>query len=283
MSSAKSIIKTACLALGLSLVGTAAAQAAQSTASLNVRSGPSTSYGVVDVLYQGENVNVEQCRSGWCRINHSGPDGWVSARYLTDRGDGGQQDSGSNTGISGDARATVSLNVRSGPGVRYRAVDVLDRGERVEVERCQSGWCRISHSGPDGWVSARYLSNTGGGSSGGDRNDGPDIGFSISTPNFSFSIGNGGSFDPRPGRPSGEVCFYEDFDYRGASFCATPGTRYTSLNRFNDRISSIRVRGDVQVQVCEDNNFRGRCAVLDRSRSSLDGRNNDIISSIRVR
>ncbi|MBB4053448.1 uncharacterized protein YraI [Devosia subaequoris] len=282
MSSAKSLTKTVSMALGLSLASMAAAQAAQSTASLNVRSGPGTSYGVVDVLYQGENVDVEQCRSGWCQINHDGPDGWVSARYLTDRGDsGGQQNSGSNADISGNARATVALNVRSGPGTGYRAVDVLDRGERVQVERCQSGWCRINHNGPDGWVSARYLANVSGG--GNNQSDGPDVNFSISTPNFSFSIGNGGSFDPRPGRPSGEVCFYEHFDYRGASFCASPGEGDPRLSSFNDRISSIRVRGDAQVQVCEDFNFGGRCAVLDQSRSSLDGRNNDIISSYRVR
>ena len=282
MSLAKSFTKTVSIAFGLSLASMAAAQAAQSTASLNVRSGPGTSYGVVDVLYQGENVDVEQCRSGWCQINHDGPDGWVSARYLTDRGSsGGQQSSGSSAEISGNARATVALNVRSGPGTGYRAVDVLDRGERVQVERCQSGWCRINHNGPDGWVSARYLANASGG--GNNQSDGPDVNFSISTPNFSFSIGNGGSFDPRPGRPSGEVCFYEHFDYRGASFCANPGEGDPRLSRFNDRISSIRVRGDAQVQVCEDFNFGGRCAVLDQSRSSLSGRNNDIISSYRVR
>lgn len=203
------IAKTLLAALGVSLAGMAAAQAAQSTVSLNVRSGPSTSYGVVDVLYAGENVDVERCRGGWCEISHSGPDGWVSARYLTN--------------IEGD--------------------------------------------------------NSGGGS----QQAEPDINFSFNVPGFSFSIGNGGDFRPRPGRPNGQVCFYEHDNYRGARFCAGPGDRYASLNQFNDRISSIRVRGDVQVQVCEDFNFNGRCAVLDQSRRNLGNRNNDIISSIRVR
>ena len=274
--------KTLCVALGASLAATLAAQAAQSTVSLNVRSGPGTNYRVVDVLYQGETVDVEGCQSGWCRINHSGPDGWVSARYLTDGGDGGgQQASGSGASVSGNARATAALNVRSGPGIRYRAVDVLDRGERVQVERCQSGWCRIRHDGADGWVSARYLSNAGG--SDDNQNDEPDINFSFNVPGFSFSIGNGADFRPRPGQPDGQVCFYEDYNYRGASFCARPGQRDASLGAFNDRISSIRITGDAQVQVCEDYNYRGRCAVLDRSRSSLGERNNDIISSYRVR
>jgi hypothetical protein len=61
---------------------------AQATASVNVRSGPGTQYGVVDTLYPGENVDVDGCRSsGWCLIEHSGPDGWVSARYLANSDD----------------------------------------------------------------------------------------------------------------------------------------------------------------------------------------------------
>ena len=103
-------------------------------------------------------------------------------------------------------------------------------------------------------------------------------------PGFGFSIGNGrADFRPRPGRHSGRVCFYEDFNYRGASFCARPGSADRSLGSFNDRISSIRVIGDAQVKVCEDFGFNGRCATLDRSRARLNGNNNDIISSYRVR
>ena len=54
--------KTLAAALGLSILGLSAVQAAQSTVSLNVRSGPSTGYGVVDTLYAGEDVDVRECR-----------------------------------------------------------------------------------------------------------------------------------------------------------------------------------------------------------------------------
>lgn len=57
--------------------------AAEARQSVNVRSGPGTSYRVVDRLFRGEDVNVKRCRSnGWCYITHPGPDGWVSARLL---------------------------------------------------------------------------------------------------------------------------------------------------------------------------------------------------------
>ena len=74
-------------AAGALLVGalmTTGAMASEATASVNVRSGPSTSYPVVDTLYAGEDVNIGQCTSGFCYITHSGPDGWVSSRYLSD-------------------------------------------------------------------------------------------------------------------------------------------------------------------------------------------------------
>ncbi len=93
--------------------------------------------------------------------------------------------------------ATASVNVRSGPGTQYRVVDTLYPGERVNIETCRSnGWCLIEHSGPDGWVSARYLSNDGRDYGDRDRETvrrSPNISFS-----FSFGRGNGFSIGTPP-------------------------------------------------------------------------------------
>ena len=79
---------TAGLASALLLGGTVAAMAvsAYATSAVNVRSGPGTGYKVVDQLYDGEDVDVGSCTAGWCRVSHSGPDGWVSASYLSRNG-----------------------------------------------------------------------------------------------------------------------------------------------------------------------------------------------------
>ena len=64
------------------------AQAAEASASVNVRSGPGTQYRVVDTLRAGEEVDVDRCQTnGWCFVVKDGPDGWVSRNYL--RGVGG--------------------------------------------------------------------------------------------------------------------------------------------------------------------------------------------------
>jgi hypothetical protein len=83
----KKILTASAVAVLAGLTFAPSVLAAEATASVNVRSGPSTAYRVVDVLYPGEDVDVRECRSsGWCYVMHSGPDGWVSARYLTDDG-----------------------------------------------------------------------------------------------------------------------------------------------------------------------------------------------------
>lgn len=55
------------------------------------------------------------------------------------------------------AFASSTVNVRSGAGTGYAVVDVLRRGEAVDVDYCRGSWCYVNKSGPDGWVSANYL------------------------------------------------------------------------------------------------------------------------------
>jgi uncharacterized protein YraI len=62
-------------------------------------------------------------------------------------------------GAASAAVATSSVNVRTGPGTGYRIVDTLRPGERVAINGQSAGWCRVSKSGPDGWVSCAYLTN----------------------------------------------------------------------------------------------------------------------------
>ncbi len=62
--------------------------------------------------------------------------------------------------LAAPAVATSNVNVRSGPGTGYAAVDVLMRGERVDVEGCERGWCYISTRNTDGWVSWQYLAES---------------------------------------------------------------------------------------------------------------------------
>lgn len=178
-----------------------------------------------------------------------------------------------------DAAATSALNVRTGPGTNYPVVAALSRNQVVQVGQCNSAntWCQVSAANIRGWASARYLrpvEPVGPSRPGSGRE--PDVGISINTPNFSFSIGQG-----RPGTPParGRVCFFEEYNYGGRSFCAAGNDNERYIGNFwNDRIRSARVEGNVSATVCTGPNFTGRCGVIDRSVRNLGMLSDDISS-----
>jgi uncharacterized protein YraI len=55
------------------------------------------------------------------------------------------------------AAATTTVNVRQGPGTNFPVVDVLHRGEQVELVRCNRTFCLVSHDGAQGWVNSQFL------------------------------------------------------------------------------------------------------------------------------
>ncbi|MEQ1768633.1 MAG: SH3 domain-containing protein [Devosia sp.] len=104
---------------GLGLATAAQALDAEATTSVNVRSGPGTGYAVVDTLYAGESVDVEDCRSsGWCHVSHSGPDGWVSSHYLSISDDGSDDGSGQVV-IKQNPSVSLSFSFGRGNGFSY--------------------------------------------------------------------------------------------------------------------------------------------------------------------
>jgi hypothetical protein len=85
--------------------------------------------------------------------------------------------------------------------------------------------------------------------------------------------------DPREG-----VCFYENADFRGRSFCLDVRESISEIPRgLNDEISSIRLFGRTEVVVFKDVRFRGPSARFATNVRDLQREGwNDIISSIRV-
>lgn len=86
------ILRRAAGATVVFLSSSLAALAVEATSNtwLNVRSGPSSGYTVIDTLYPGETIDVQECQaSGWCRITHAGPSGWVNSDYISPVASGG--------------------------------------------------------------------------------------------------------------------------------------------------------------------------------------------------
>ena len=84
--------------------------------------------------------------------------------------------------------------------------------------------------------------------------------------------------------PRAGACFYENTDFRGRYFCASPGQDMAFLpSGMGDSISSIRTFGGISVIVFRDSNFRGASTRFSGNVNNLKRQGwNDTISSIRV-
>jgi D-alanyl-D-alanine carboxypeptidase len=120
------------------------------TTRLNLRSGPSTSNQILDVVDKGATVSItDQVRNGYRYvIQHSGPAGWVI-------------DSGLGTGgpPGGDTRTTTArLNLRAEPSTRARVLLVMPAGATVQATHvAANGFLQVSYKGTSGWAFLDYL------------------------------------------------------------------------------------------------------------------------------
>ena len=111
--------------------GAALALEAEAKSAVNVRTGPGTSYGIVDQLTAGEVVEVTECSpNNWCFIEHSGPDGWVSANFLTATSDEDEEDIEEGAGDNPDC----SFGFTVGPGGPSLSVNCGDAPPPPEPE-----------------------------------------------------------------------------------------------------------------------------------------------------
>ncbi len=315
-------IALAFVAIGMVITSAAAfAAPATSKASLNVRTGPGTSYNVIDTLYRGELVEVTECVSnGWCRIEHSGPDGWVSARYLkpVTNGASGSSGGGSGSGSGGSSDPDCSFGITIGPGGPSFSLSCGDappppapplppptpvvqsaclyKGNNYTgSENCQLvGTVRPTI--PASWNNAiSSVKLTGGakirlcqganftGLCSVYATDKAILGSALNNKVSSYEIFTGSPSTPPPSPVASKVCFYKGNNFTGATACANnPFTRAAVTPAWNNKISSFKVYGGAKVKLCQGVNFTGLCNTYSNSVAVLDSSLNNKISSYKV-
>ncbi|WGX74509.1 SH3 domain-containing protein [Paraclostridium bifermentans] len=134
---------------------------------LNVRSGPSTSYGKVTMVYKGQSVTILESSNGWHKIKtQNGQIGWASGDYISTSGQGG----GGSEETPSTGKGTVTadaLNIRSGPSTSNSIVGKAYKGNTVDILSSSNGWYKVKLSnGQVGWASGDYISTSGQGGGG---------------------------------------------------------------------------------------------------------------------
>lgn len=203
-----------CAAAVVFLPAVASAAPAEAKSTVNVRSGPGTSFAIVDSLSPGEDVEVLGCRSGWCYVEKAGPDGYVSASYLR-RTSGGSATVEPNFNLSFNfPQGSVSIgnggvSIGVGPGATPRPPD---GGGSQPGDVC-------FYSG-SGYSGSRFCMDEG-----------------EFTPYVGPEWNNRISSIRNPDGLRVTVC-----DDAGYDDCRTYRTSARSLGDFNNVISSIRIR-----------------------------------------
>ena len=140
---------------------------------LNVRSGPSLSNGVINVMPQGTSFELRgDVQQGFQPISWNGSTGWAYAEFITtysattpdpvvneEPEDPATSWTPGNTATS---EATVQggrLNLRSGPGTHTSILTVMNDGDTVALTGDpQDGYYPVRYAGIDGWAFSGYLS-----------------------------------------------------------------------------------------------------------------------------
>ena len=133
---------------------------------VNMRSGPSTSYGVVSVLAPNEAVTSNDVSGGWHQVTTAkGVTGWVYQNYLkaseqapAPSSPAPAQPTDPAPAASGQATTTAAVNVRSGPSTGYSIVGVAAKGSTLPTTgKTSGGWTEVVWSGSARWISSNYL------------------------------------------------------------------------------------------------------------------------------
>ena len=158
---------------GVVVVGTAiaASQTMVTTTTVNMRSGPGSTYAVVDVVDSGARVTAtgspvtgpSASNSTWTPVTYNGQSGYIATVYLSvaDAADPG----GTASGSAADAVTNTDVNIRSGPGTTYSIVAVATQGAKVQTTGVTSDtWTQVLWSGTARWISSKYLQPVAAGS-----------------------------------------------------------------------------------------------------------------------
>ncbi len=134
---------------------------------VNVRRGPSSSYGSMGSLKSGTRVTVLLKGRGWCQITGGGLTGFMATSYLSNMGTiGSGSNSGSGTVTTRTAyvnnpKSTQVLYLRESPSQSARSLGQYANGTQVKVVSYGATWCEVYVGTRHGYMMTRYLSFDG--------------------------------------------------------------------------------------------------------------------------
>lgn len=132
------------------------------TANLNFRTGPGTSYSSMGLIPMGTSVTINSSSNGWFNVNYSGKTGWCSGSYLVAAPNAPATPTEPTPPVTPPASismiTTEDLNMRTGPSTTYAKITTIPNGTSVTVtETASNGWKKVTYGTFTGWCHPDYL------------------------------------------------------------------------------------------------------------------------------
>ena len=129
---------------------------------LNLRSGPSTSHQVLQVMPGGASVNLlGEAQNGFQKITYKNVTGWAYGDWLLVNGTPiGHGDGPLPGGTPGTMTrtTTAALNLRSGPSTQDKVLLVIPQGAKVtDTGTLTNNFSKVTYNGTTGWAHIDYL------------------------------------------------------------------------------------------------------------------------------
>lgn len=117
---------------------------------VNLRSGPGTKYSVKWKYGSGFPLKVVQEKGDWLKVeDFEGDTGWLYKKLTSPTG---------HMIVKVHKNQDTKINIRSGPGTKYKVVGKAYYGVVFKTIKQQSGWAHVKHdTGLEGWIKRSLL------------------------------------------------------------------------------------------------------------------------------
>ncbi|MBQ2750573.1 MAG: SH3 domain-containing protein, partial [Clostridia bacterium] len=113
------------------------------TAALNLRKGPATSYDRYTVIPDGAKISISETKNGWGKTSYGGYTGWVSMDYVKEYTTGSY-----GSGIYAIGYETYLYSEASNSSTKLLK---LPLDAEVKVTEISGGWGKTTYKGKTGW------------------------------------------------------------------------------------------------------------------------------------
>ena len=122
-----------------------------------LRNGPGANYTVIRTIPKDFKINVVRREGTWLKVEskHGNESGYIDERQARPLTAAAKSMA---TSVAGAYITTGEVNLREGPGTKYKVLRRIPKGLKINVVRAEGNWLRVeSKTGnPPGYIDKRF-------------------------------------------------------------------------------------------------------------------------------